>query len=60
MSGSKLPDPLAEGELAAASGGVTTSNPYPAGTEEHAKWLEGYEAAVEADLREDGVASDFA
>lgn len=60
MSGSKLPDPLAEGERAGASGGATTSNPYPAGTEEHAKWSEGYASAVEADMREDGVVSDFA
>ena len=60
MSGSKRPNPLAEGELAGASGGVTMSNPYPAGTEEHAKWLEGYESAVEADAKQDGVASDFA
>ena len=60
MSEPKSPDPLAEGEQAASSTGPTVSNPYPPGTEEHAKWLKGYESGVEADIEEDGPASDFA
>ena len=55
MSGS---DPKAEGRRAAADQGETTSNPYPEGTEEHAKWLEGYESALAAE--DDGLPSDFA
>ena len=55
MSGS---DPKAEGRRAAADQGETTSNPYPKGTEDHAKWLEGYEDALDAE--DDGMASDIA
>ncbi len=55
MSGS---DPKAEGRRAAADKGETTSNPYPKGTEEHAKWLEGYESALAAE--DDDLPSDFA
>ena len=55
MSGS---DPKAEGRRAAADHGETTSNPYPKGTEEHAKWLEGYESALAAE--DDDLPSDFA
>ena len=55
MSGS---DPKAEGRRAAADQGGTTSNPYPKGTEEHAKWLEGYESALAAE--DDDLPSDFA
>ncbi len=58
MSGPNPSDPTAEGRLAASNGGVTTSNPYPKDTEEHAKWLEGYEDALDAE--DDGMASDFA
>jgi len=58
MSGSNLPDPRAEGKLAASNQGATTSNPYPKDAEEHAKWLEGYEDAL--DTEDDGMASDFA
>ncbi len=58
MSDPKRPDPMAEGKLAASKRGVTTSNPYPSGTEEHAKWLEGYEDALDAE--DDGMTSDFA
>ena len=57
MSGPSTPDPRTEGEKA-ATGGATASNPYPAGTEDHARWLEGYESAVDAD--EDEAPSDFA
>lgn len=52
------PDPLAEGRQAAASHGTTISNPYPAGTDAHAKWLEGYEDALDAE--DDGMPSDIA
>ena len=58
MSGPGTPDPRAEGERAASGGGATESNPYPAGTEEHAKWREGYEGAVDADEGE--APADFA
>ncbi len=58
MSEANRPDPAAEGRLAASSGGVTTSNPYPIDTEEHARWLEGYNDAVDA--ADDAVESDFA
>ncbi len=58
MSGSTRPDPVAEGRRAAVNDGTTSSNPYPKGTEEHAKWLEGYEDALVAE--DDGMASDFA
>lgn len=58
MSGSNGADPMAEGRRAAAATGETISNPYPKGTEEHAKWLEGYESAVVAE--EDGLPSDLA
>ncbi len=58
MSGSNEADPTAEGRRAAATNGETVSNPYPKGTEEHAKWLEGYESAVTAE--EDGLPSDLA
>ena len=57
MSDPKSPDPLAEGRLAASST-VTVSNPYPAGSPEHALWLQGYEDAVEAE--DDGLPSDMA
>jgi len=52
------PGPMAEGKLAATNGGATASNPYPKDTEEHAKWLEGYQDALDAE--DDGMASDFA
>ncbi len=58
MSEPDRPDPTAEGRLAASSGGATESNPYPKDTEEHSKWLEGYEDAIDAE--DDGMASDFA
>lgn len=58
MSGTERPDPAAEGRQAATSGGATASKPYPKYTEEHAKWLEGYEDAIDAE--DDGMASDFA
>lgn len=58
MSGPGTPDPRAEGEQAASSGGATESNPYPAGTEEHEKWRKGYKAAVDADEGE--APADFA
>jgi hypothetical protein len=58
MSGPDRADPMAEGRRAAASQGETMSNPYPKGTEEHAKWLEGYESALVAE--DDGTPSDFA
>ena len=58
MSEANSPDPKVEGRLAATSGGVTPSNPYPADTEEHARWLEGYSDAIDA--ADDAVASDFA
>lgn len=58
MSGSDHADPAAEGRRAAANTGETMSNPYPEGTEEHAKWLEGYESALDAE--DDGMPSDFA
>ena len=58
MSGSNEADPVAEGRRAAATKGETISNPYPKGTEEHAKWLEGYENALAAE--EDDLPSDFA
>ena len=58
MSGSDHSDPAAEGRRAAADKGETKSNPYPKGTEEHAKWLEGYENALAAE--EDDLPSDFA
>ncbi len=58
MSGSDRPDPIAEGKLAATTRGATTSNPYPKDTEEHAKWLEGYEDALDAE--DDGMPSDLA
>ncbi len=58
MSDPTVPDPTAEGRLAASNRGVTTSNPYPHDTEEHAKWLEGYEDALNAE--DDGMPSDFA
>ena len=57
MSGANGSGPYAEGRRAAASQGETVSNPYPQGTEEHAKWLEGYESALDA---EEGLPSDFA
>ena len=57
MSDPKSPDPLAEGRLAASST-VTVSNPYPAGSPEHALWLQGYEDAVGAE--DDGLPSDMA
>lgn len=56
MSGPDQADPAAEGRRAAASQGETLSNPYPKGTEEHAKWLEGYESALDAE--DDGMPSD--
>lgn len=49
---------MAEGKLAASNRGVTMSNPYPNDTEEHAKWLTGYQDALDAE--DDGMASDFA
>lgn len=58
MSGPDRADPAAEGRHAAAKEGETTSNPYPKGTEEHAKWLEGYESALAAE--DDDLPSDFA
>ena len=58
MSDPKHPDPVAEGSLAASTRGVTISNPYPKGTPEHVKWLEGYEDALDAE--DDGMASDIA
>lgn len=58
MSGSNGADPTAEGRRAAATKGETVSNPYPKGTEEHARWLEGYESALAAE--EDDLPSDFA
>jgi hypothetical protein len=58
MSDPKRPDPMAEGKLAASNRGVTMSNPYPNDTEEHAKWLTGYQDALDAE--DDGMASDFA
>lgn len=58
MSGTRHPDPMTEGRLAAANAGVTTSNPYPQDTAEHAQWLEGYEDAL--DTEDDGMPSDFA
>ena len=58
MSGSNGADPAAEGRRAAATKGETVSNPYPKGTEEHAKWLEGYENGLAAE--EDDLPSDFA
>ena len=58
MSEPKHPDPFAEGRLAAASQGMTISNPYPKDTDEHAKWLEGYEDALDAE--DDGLGSDLA
>lgn len=58
MSGSNGTDPVVEGKRAAATKGETVSNPYPKGTEEHAKWLEGYENGLTAE--EDDLPSDFA
>ncbi len=58
MSGPDRADPVAEGMRAAATKEETVSNPYPKGTEEHAKWLEGYESALAAE--EDDLPSDFA
>lgn len=58
MSGPDRADPAAEGRRAAASQREAVSNPYPKGTDEHAKWLEGYEDAVEAE--DDGMPSDLA
>ena len=58
MSEQNSPDPIAEGKLAATSGGVTASNPYPQGTQEHAQWLDGYQDAL--DTEDDGLPSDFA
>lgn len=58
MSGADRSDPMAEGRHAAASQGETISNPYPKGTEEHAKWLEGYESVLDAES--DGLPSDLA
>lgn len=58
MSGPDRADPAAEGRRAAANQGETMSNPYPKGTEEHAKWLEGYENALDAE--DDGLPSDLA
>jgi len=58
MSGPDRADPTAEGRRAAADKGETTSNPYPKGTKEHAKWLEGYESALAAE--DDDLPSDFA
>lgn len=58
MSGPDRADPTAEGRHAAANTAGTTSNPYPQGTDEHAKWLEGYEGALAAE--DDGMPSDFA
>jgi hypothetical protein len=57
LSRPNLPDPTAKGKLAASNSKVTTSNPYPTGTKEHAKWLDGYKDALDT---EDGMASDFA
>ena len=56
MGGPDGADPIAEGRRAAASQGETLSNPYPKGTDEHAKWLEGYESALAAE--DDGMPSD--
>jgi len=58
MDGPKPPDAMAEGRLAASGHGLTASNPYPKGTDEHAQWLEGYEDALEAE--DDGIGSDLA
>lgn len=58
MSESNGSDPVAEGRRAAANTGETMSNPYPKGTEEHAKWLEGYENGLASE--EDDLPSDFA
>lgn len=58
MSGTERPDPMAEGKLAASNHGETMSNPYPADTEEHARWLAGYQDTLDAE--DDGMASDFA
>ncbi len=58
MSDPVCPDPAAEGRLAATTRGVTISNPYPKGTQEHVKWLEGYDDALEA--QDDGMPSDIA
>ena len=51
-------DPVSEGKLAASNVGITTSNPYPPDTDEHVKWLEGYQDAL--DTEDDGMPSDFA
>ncbi len=58
MSESNGADPVAEGRRAAATTGETVSNPYPKGTEEHGKWLEGYENGLAAE--EGDLPSDFA
>ncbi len=58
MSEANGAGPVAEGRRAAATKGETISNPYPKGTEEHDKWLEGYESALAAE--EDDLPSDFA
>jgi hypothetical protein len=49
---------IAEGKSAKIAGEPHLANPYPAGSQESADWLEGYtydEAEMNVDTDEDGV-----
>lgn len=49
---------MEQGKVAKISGHPLTANPYPAGSQESADWLEGYtydEAELNIDTEEDGV-----
>jgi hypothetical protein len=42
-------DPMEEGQLAAADRKPRTANPYPAESDEHDKWDEGYDYVLSVD-----------
>ena len=51
-------DVMEQGKLAKVNGQPSTANPYPAGSQESADWLEGYtydEVEQNVDTEEDGV-----
>ena len=54
MNAENVPDPAAEGRLAALSGAPATANPHPPGSAQHVTWQMSYDAALLSDEVEDG------
>jgi len=58
MSETNVLTPFDKGKIAVSAGEQKTANPYPSGTEEHDKWIEGYDFIIVGD--DLGESLDFA